>query len=125
MRSDASSGNRALSFAPKGIRSARWRARNPRPMSAAPPTAPGSCGFQADSERFRSVPRTRLEIWDTLGSRAVNELMAALDQTTRRGAMNKSVTKFVEARAMVGRNLSGWRQIIDAVIEGPPRTAAH
>jgi len=39
--------------------------------------------------------------------------------------MNKSVTKFVEARAMVGRNLSGWRQIIDAVIEGPPRTAAH
>jgi hypothetical protein len=38
--------------------------------------------------------------------------------------MNTSVTQFVEARAMAGRNPSLWRRVIDTVIEGPPRTAA-
>jgi len=38
--------------------------------------------------------------------------------------MNMPVTKFVEARAMVGRNRPVWRQIIDTMIEGSPRTAA-
>jgi hypothetical protein len=38
--------------------------------------------------------------------------------------MNMSVTQFVEAPAMVGRNPSLWRQVIDTVIVGPPRTAA-
>jgi hypothetical protein len=39
-------------------------------------------------------------------------------------AMNMSVTQFTAAPAMVGRNRSLWRQTIDMVIEGPPRTAA-
>jgi hypothetical protein len=38
--------------------------------------------------------------------------------------MNMSVTQFAVAPAMVGRNRSVWREIIDTVIEGPPRTAA-
>jgi len=38
--------------------------------------------------------------------------------------MNMSVTQFVEARAMAGRNPSLWRRVIDTVIERPPRTAA-
>ncbi len=46
------------------------------------------------------------------------------DSGKRRCAMNMSVTQFVEAPAMVGRNPSLWRQVIDTVIVGPPRTAA-
>jgi hypothetical protein len=38
--------------------------------------------------------------------------------------MNMSVTQFVVASAMVGRNRTVWRQIVDTVIEGPPRTTA-
>ena len=38
--------------------------------------------------------------------------------------MNMSVTQFAVAPAMIGRNRSVWREIIDMVIEGPPRTAA-
>jgi hypothetical protein len=38
--------------------------------------------------------------------------------------MNMSVTQFGVAPAMVVRNPSVWRQIIDTVIEGPQRTAA-
>ena len=38
--------------------------------------------------------------------------------------MNMSVTQFVVPPAVVGCNRSVWRQIIDTVIEGPPRTAA-
>ena len=38
--------------------------------------------------------------------------------------MNMSVTQFVVPPAVVGGNRSVWRQIIDTVIEGPPRTAA-
>ena len=38
--------------------------------------------------------------------------------------MNMSVTEFVVPPAIVGRNRSVWREIIDTVIEGPPRTAA-
>jgi hypothetical protein len=38
--------------------------------------------------------------------------------------MNISITQFAVAPAMVGRNRSVWREIIDTVIEGPPRTAA-
>jgi hypothetical protein len=38
--------------------------------------------------------------------------------------MNMSVTQFVVAPVMVGRNRSVWREIIDTVIEGPPRTTA-
>jgi hypothetical protein len=38
--------------------------------------------------------------------------------------MNMSVTEFVVPPAIVGRNRSVWREIIDAVIEGAPRTAA-
>jgi hypothetical protein len=38
--------------------------------------------------------------------------------------MNMSVTQFAAASAMVGRNRSLWRQVIDTVIEGPPRTTA-
>jgi hypothetical protein len=38
--------------------------------------------------------------------------------------MNMSVTQFVVAPAMVERNRSVWRQIVDTVIEGPPRTTA-
>jgi hypothetical protein len=38
--------------------------------------------------------------------------------------MNISVTQFVVASAMVGRNRTVWRQIVDTVIEGPPRTTA-
>jgi hypothetical protein len=38
--------------------------------------------------------------------------------------MNMSVTQFPVAAAMVGRTRSFWRQIIDAVVEGAPRTAA-
>jgi len=39
-------------------------------------------------------------------------------------AMNMSVTQFTVAPVMVGGNRSLWRQIIDPVIEGSPRTAA-
>jgi hypothetical protein len=38
--------------------------------------------------------------------------------------MNMSVTQFVQASAMEGRNRSPWRQIIDPEIEERPRTAA-
>ncbi|HKF09902.1 MAG TPA: hypothetical protein VKB89_14475 [Xanthobacteraceae bacterium] len=38
--------------------------------------------------------------------------------------MNVSVTQFAVAPAMIGRKRSVWREIIDMVIEGPPRTAA-
>ena len=38
--------------------------------------------------------------------------------------MNMSVTKFVVPPAIVGRNRSVWREIIDAVMEGAPRAAA-
>jgi hypothetical protein len=38
--------------------------------------------------------------------------------------MNMSVTQFPVAPAMVGRKRSFWRQIIDTVVQGPPRTAA-
>jgi hypothetical protein len=38
--------------------------------------------------------------------------------------MNMSVTQFPVAPAMVGRKRSCWRQIIDTVVRGPPRTAA-
>ena len=38
--------------------------------------------------------------------------------------MNMSVTQFLAPSAVVGCNRSIWRQIIDTVIEGPPRTAA-
>jgi len=38
--------------------------------------------------------------------------------------MNMSVTQFVQAPAIVGRSRSVWQEIIDTVIEGPPRTAA-
>jgi hypothetical protein len=38
--------------------------------------------------------------------------------------MNMSVTQFTATPAMVERNRSLWRQTIDTVIEGPPRTAA-
>ena len=38
--------------------------------------------------------------------------------------MNMSVTHFVVQPAIVGCNRSVWRQIIDTVIEGPPRTTA-
>jgi hypothetical protein len=48
----------------------------------------------------------------------------SIEQTTRRSAMNMSVTQFAAAPAMVGRNQSLWRQVIDTVIEGPPRTTA-
>jgi hypothetical protein len=39
-------------------------------------------------------------------------------------SMNRSVTQFAAAPAMVGRNRSLWRQLIDTVIKGPPRTTA-
>jgi hypothetical protein len=38
--------------------------------------------------------------------------------------MNMSVTEFVVPPATVGRNRSVWREIMDAVMEGAPRTAA-
>jgi hypothetical protein len=38
--------------------------------------------------------------------------------------MNRSVTQFVVPPDIVGRNRSVWREIIDTVIEGPPRTSA-
>ena len=38
--------------------------------------------------------------------------------------MNMSVTQFAAAPALVGRNRSLWRQVVDTVIEGPPRTTA-
>jgi hypothetical protein len=38
--------------------------------------------------------------------------------------MNMSVTQLMVAPAVVGRNRPLWRQIIDPVIEGFPRTAA-
>ena len=38
--------------------------------------------------------------------------------------MNMSVTQFVVPPAIVGRSRSVWQEIIDTVIEGPPRTAA-
>jgi hypothetical protein len=43
---------------------------------------------------------------------------------TRRWAMNMSVTQFVQAPATVMGSRSLWREIIDTVMEGPPRTAA-
>ena len=39
--------------------------------------------------------------------------------------MNMSVTRFVQAPAVVARSRSVWHEIIDTVIEGPPRTAAN
>ena len=38
--------------------------------------------------------------------------------------MNMSVTQFTVSPAMVGRDRSIWRQLIDTVIEGSRRTAA-
>jgi hypothetical protein len=38
--------------------------------------------------------------------------------------MNMSVMEFVVPSAIVGRSRSVWHEIIDTVIEGPPRTAA-
>ena len=38
--------------------------------------------------------------------------------------MNISVTQVAATPAMVGHNRSLWRQVIDTVIEGPPRTTA-
>ena len=38
--------------------------------------------------------------------------------------MNMSVTEFVVPLAVVGRSRSVWHEIMDAVIEGTPRTAA-
>jgi len=38
--------------------------------------------------------------------------------------MNMSVTQFVQAPAIVARSRSVWHEIIDTVMEGPPRTAA-
>ena len=38
--------------------------------------------------------------------------------------MNMSVTQFVQASVFVARSRSVWHEIIDTVIEGPPRTAA-
>jgi hypothetical protein len=38
--------------------------------------------------------------------------------------MNMSVTQFVQAPAIVAHGRSVWHEIIDTVIEGPPRTAA-
>ena len=38
--------------------------------------------------------------------------------------MRMSVTEFVVPPAIVGRNRSVWHEIIETVIEGPPRTAA-
>jgi len=38
--------------------------------------------------------------------------------------MNMSVMEFVVPPAIVGRSRSIWHEIIDTVIEGPPRTAA-
>ena len=38
--------------------------------------------------------------------------------------MNMSVTQSVQEPAVVGRTRSIWQEIIDTVIEGPPRTAA-
>ena len=35
-----------------------------------------------------------------------------------------SVTQFVQAPPIVARSRSVWQEIIDTVIEGPPRTAA-
>ena len=37
--------------------------------------------------------------------------------------MNMSVTQFVQAPAIVARGRSIWHEIIDTVMEGPPRTA--
>jgi hypothetical protein len=39
--------------------------------------------------------------------------------------MNMSVTEFGVPPAIVGRDRSVWREIIDTVIEGPPRTTAN
>ena len=39
-------------------------------------------------------------------------------------AMNMSVTQFVQAPAIVARSRSVWHEIIDTVLDGPPRTAA-
>ena len=38
--------------------------------------------------------------------------------------MNMSVTQFVQAPAIVARSRSVWHEIIDTVLDGPPRTAA-
>jgi hypothetical protein len=38
--------------------------------------------------------------------------------------MNMSVTQFTVRPAMVGHNRTFWRQLIDAVMQGRPRTAA-
>jgi hypothetical protein len=45
-----------------------------------------------------------------------------LDASTRRWA--RSVTQFVQAPAIVARSRSVWHEIIETVMEGPPRTAA-
>ena len=38
--------------------------------------------------------------------------------------MNMSVMEFLGPPAIVGRSRSVWHEIIDTVLEGPPRTAA-
>jgi len=38
--------------------------------------------------------------------------------------MNMSVRQFVQAPAIVARSRSVWHEIIDTMMEGPPRTAA-
>ena len=38
--------------------------------------------------------------------------------------MNMSVTQFVQAPAIVALSRSVWHEIIDTMIEGPPRTVA-
>jgi hypothetical protein len=38
--------------------------------------------------------------------------------------MNIPVTQFAAAPAVVGHNRSLWRQVMETVIEGPPRTTA-
>jgi hypothetical protein len=59
-----------------------------------------------------------------LGASSSRRKQIKLPAITRRCAMNMSVTQFGVAPAMVGRNLSVWREIIATVIEGPSRTAA-
>jgi len=39
--------------------------------------------------------------------------------------MPMSVTQFTVAPTMIGRSRPFWHEIIDTVIEGPPRTAAN
>src|SRR5262249_9133104 len=46
------------------------------------------------------------------------------DSSASLRAMNMSVTQFVQARAIVARSRSVWHEIIDTVVERPPRTTA-